>query len=160
MTWKALGIGALFAVAAIIGCQNQFFLTAQDLESAKGICLPPIADGERGAPIAPPGGLVPPPMTVDDTQRQVRYMSLREAISIALENGTIGTQSAAVPGIATDGLGGFGGTAVASPDSIRVLALDPAITETNIEVSLSKFDVIWNGKPGFNSRASPRSGHY
>jgi outer membrane protein TolC len=155
MTWKALAIGLSFALAAIIGCQNQFFLTARDLENAKGICLPPISDGERGAPIAPPGGLVPAPTTVDDTQRQVRYMSLREAISIALENGTIGGQGAAVPGIATDGLGGFGGGAVASPDSIRVLALDPAITETNIEISLSKFDVIWNNSVTWNHTETP-----
>jgi outer membrane protein TolC len=155
MTWKALAIGLPFALAAVIGCQNQFFLTAQDLQNAKGICLPPISDGERGAPIAPPGGLVPPPTTVDDTQRQVRYMSLREAISIALENGTIGGQSAAVPGIATDGLGGFGGGAVTSADSIRVLALDPAITETNIEISLSKFDVVWNNSVIWNHTEIP-----
>jgi outer membrane protein TolC len=155
MTRKALAIGLTAALAVLIGCQNQFFLTAQDLQNAKGICLPPIADGERGGPIAPPGGLVPPPMTVDDTQRQVRYMSLREAISIALENGTIGGQGAAIPGIATDGLGGFGGGAVASPDSIRVLALDPAITETNIEVSLSKFDVVWNNSVTWNHTETP-----
>src|SRR5262249_44714035 len=155
MTWKAMASGLLIVLAGAIGCQNQFFLTAEDLQNAKGICLPPIWDGERGGPISPPGGLVPPPTTVDDTQRQVRYMSLREAISIALENGTIGAQSAAVPGIASDGLGGFGGGSVASPDSIRVLALDPAITETNIEVSLSKFDAVWNNSVTWNHTETP-----
>jgi len=38
MIWKALAIGMPFALAAIIGCQNQFFLTAQDLETT----VPPL----------------------------------------------------------------------------------------------------------------------
>jgi outer membrane protein TolC len=94
-------------------------------------------------------------MTVDDTKREVRYMSLREAIAIALENGTVGAQSPATPGLATDTLGGFAGTTVQSADAIRVLALDPAIVANNIELSLAKFDTQWATSLMWNQTQTP-----
>jgi outer membrane protein TolC len=80
---------------------------------------------------------------------------LREAIAIALENGTVGTENPASPGFSTDILGGFQGLAAGSADSIRVLALDPAIVATNIEVSLSKFDTLWNTSLTWNRTETP-----
>jgi hypothetical protein len=96
-----------------------------------------------------------PSTTVDDTKRPARYVSLREAIAVALENGTVGLQSAATPGSAIDTLGGFAGTTVQSADAIRVLALDPAIVATNIETSLSKFDTLWNTALTWNRTETP-----
>jgi outer membrane protein TolC len=92
---------------------------------------------------------------VDDTQRNPRYLSLREALAIALENGTTGIQNALVPGFAGDSLGGFLGRGVQGPDGIRVLALDPAIIANDIEISLSKFDTRWNTSLTWNWTESP-----
>jgi outer membrane protein TolC len=92
---------------------------------------------------------------VDDTQRAVRYLSLREAIAIALENGTVGIQNASIPGTAIDTLGGFVARTVQSPDAIRVLAIDPAILANDVEISLSKFDTLWNNSLTWSRTESP-----
>src|SRR5262249_4418226 len=75
-------------------------------------------------------------------EREVRYLSLAEAFALAMEKGTVGQ--------------GFNGTVddallanvgdLAQPldrQSIRVLALEPALYGTNIDAALSKFDSRW-----------------
>src|SRR5262249_2883166 len=47
------------------------------------------------------------------------------------------------PGAITDLLASFSGASVVGSDSIRVLALQPAIVANNIDASLSKFDARW-----------------
>jgi hypothetical protein len=117
--------------------------------------IPANLECDPGYSIVPTPGSTPPPPPVDDTKRETRYLSLREAIAIALENGTVGLQNPATPGSGSDSLGGFQGTAVASADAIRVLAFDPAITATNIETSLSKFDTFWNTSLMWNRTETP-----
>src|SRR5207302_7967453 len=74
---------------------------------------------------------VPPPSTVEHPDLPMRPLSVAEAISIALERGTVG--SIVPTGQGTDALIGFTGLAAGNPggavigsDAIRVLALDPA----------------------------------
>ena len=81
---------------------------------------------------------------VANPDRPPWFLTLNEAIAIALENGTVGIENVLSPGTANDLLGGFATRNVQSADGIRVLAFDPAIVANDIEASLSKFDTIWN----------------
>jgi outer membrane protein TolC len=111
------------------------------------------------------------PSTILDPDRPIRYISLAEAVSIALEQGTVGNQQTPfAPAFA-----GFGGVPlslttaldtqatfasgaagrVPNSDSIRVLRLDPAIIGTGIEASLSKFDAIWTTSTSWNNTDRP-----
>src|SRR5262249_7590179 len=84
------------------------------------------------------------PPTQYDLERKIRYLSLSEAVSIALEQGTVGQPSLLFPGIGLDNLiAAPQGTPPSGSDSIRVLAMDPATTAANIDASLAKFDAAW-----------------
>src|SRR5437588_8443045 len=140
MSWKALLGCLVLGGAATLGCQRQCFLSEADFNDSHGRSLSANLECDPTASTVPARGMVGAPTTVDDTQRQVRFLSLREAIAIALENGTVGAQSPTTPGLVVDTLGGFGGGTVQSADAIRVLAIDPAVVANNIELALSKFD--------------------
>jgi outer membrane protein TolC len=94
------------------------------------------------------------PAIVDEPDREPRYLTLHEAIAMALENGTTGIQSIRlfgtddmdlVPANALGGLNAFG-------DSIRVLSLNPAIFATNIEVQLARYDAVFRSVLGINTQ--------
>jgi outer membrane protein TolC len=74
-----------------------------------------------------------------------REISLMECIALALENGRTGEFYDAGPGGRATSLIGIQpqGTPAAFTDNIRVFAFDPAIVGTQIEQSLSRFDVQW-----------------
>jgi outer membrane protein TolC len=148
VTMIALGTIAL-------GCERQCYLSQADFNNAQIRGMPPRLECDTLVSTLPPHGSTPAPTTVDETQRAPRYLSLHEALAIALENGTIGTQSPVTPGFGIDTLGAFSGTLVQSADAIRVLALDPAIVATEIELSLSKFDVQWNTSLVWNHAETP-----
>jgi outer membrane protein TolC len=130
-------------------------LTETDYLDAHGRGIPANLECDPKASTIPARGTVGTPTTVDETQREIRYLSLREAIAVALENGTVGVQTAVTPGTASDTLGGFAGTTVQSSDAIRVLAIDPAVVANNIELSLAKFDVQWNTALTWNWAETP-----
>ena len=155
MSRNILVICLALVAAGGFGCMQQHCLNDADLESTHALCFTPHCSYDPKATIAPPLGNVPLPMTVDDTKRESRYISLREALAIALEHGTVGSQNAATPGFASDALGGFAGTGVVGTDAIRVLALDPAIVQTNIEIALSKFDAFWNTSTSWTHTDTP-----
>ena len=145
MAWRMGFTGLTLAVLTALGCHQQTFLTEADYHAYRDLALPPcLEESEQIKGIVPSAGTAPPPTTVDDTQRQPRYLSLREAIAIALERGTVGVQTPNAPGMAGDTLGSFTGQGIVSSDGIRVLAFDPAIVANNIEIALSKFDTLWN----------------
>ncbi len=154
MSWKTWFIGLALGLAAAVGCRQQSFLTEPDYRDFHALACPPVTESELGS-MAPLPGTTPPPATVDDTQRQTRYLSLREAIAMALENGTIGIQNPATAGTALDILGAFAGRTVQSADAVRVLALDPAIVANDIETSLAKFDTLWNTSLTWNRNETP-----
>src|SRR5262245_30879701 len=91
---------AIFAaiLAAAVGCQKQCFLSESDFQNALPGGIPANLTSDPSYAIVPPAGNIPSPTTVDDTKREPRYLSLREAIAIALENGTVGTENPAAPG--------------------------------------------------------------
>jgi outer membrane protein TolC len=155
MSWKTW-IGAVSLAAIALGCRQQSYLTESDYHDSRALSLVPQLACDPSPDIGPPPGSVPAPTTVDDTKRETRYLSLREAVAIALENGTVGVESGGLtPGSASDTLGGFAGKSVQSADAIRVLALDPAIIANDIETSLSKFDAIWNNSLMWNRTETP-----
>src|SRR5262249_21211537 len=85
------------------------------------------------------------PPTVDFPDRPPRYLSLQEAIAIALETGTASSNSIGPSGLANgiidDTLIALNrGLANNQTDKIRVLSYTPAIAYTTIEASLSRFD--------------------
>jgi outer membrane protein TolC len=97
---------------------------------------------------------VPRPTYVDEPEAEPWYITLHEAIAIALEKGTTGLQSSRLFGQLDDDLvtarqlGGnffFG-------DSIRVLAYDPSIVGTEIEASLARYDVVARSIFGVTTR--------
>jgi outer membrane protein TolC len=144
MMVKVLLLALTLAFAVGLGCRQQTFLIEPGPHNSGALPYPSQLECEPGAELVPPPATLPPPTTVDDTQRPIRYLSLREAIAIALENGTVGIQNALTPGTNIDTLGGFAARVVQSADGIRVLAFDPAIIASDIEISLSKFDTLWN----------------
>jgi outer membrane protein TolC len=95
------------------------------------------------------------PPTVLAPDRPPRYLSMQEAIAIALENGTASARS--LQGANGPGSGLYDQSMVTSPptnssntsgltsqtDYVRVLALNPAIAGADIEAALSRFDVNW-----------------
>lgn len=153
MSWKIWFIGLALGIPGVLGCRQQSFLTEPDYHDFSALACPVHLDPSEL--VTPPPGMTPPPTTVDDTQREIRYLSLREAIAIALENGTIGSQNPLVPGSANDLLGGFAGGVVQLSDAIRVLALDPAIIANDIEIALSRFDTVWANSLTFNRTETP-----
>jgi outer membrane protein TolC len=142
MGWKSMfgGLALLLAIAA--GCKQRAFLTESDynryqqwvpqhlLESPSVGCEPTI----------PPTNAPP---TLYNLDRQIRYLSLAEAVSIALEQGTVGQPSLLFPGIGLDNLvTAPQGSPPGGSDSIRVLAMDPATTASQIDASMAKFDAV------------------
>ncbi|HVS39477.1 MAG TPA: TolC family protein [Gemmataceae bacterium] len=156
MRWKVLCIGLAAALAAVVGCKQPVFLSEADLNRVMTVPLPAHEKNpELGCkPIIPETGA---PAVVTDPDRKIRYMSLAECISIALEQGVVGSPIFGAADVQpyTDSQLNFVGNGVSLTDSIRVLALDPARVGSNIELSLSKFDAIWSTSLSWNTTDRP-----
>jgi hypothetical protein len=167
MRWKKkLGALALL-LASVAGCQQRYFIERSELEHYKNIGLPPALEESGRSPTEPVIGYVGTPATVNFPERKPREISLAEAISIALEQGTIGNlqlptgvagiiASPATPAI--DQLGVFTGQGLGGAgfgDSIRVLALDPGIVGAGVEASLAKFDAVWTSSANWTTTNRP-----
>ena len=143
MRWKTVFVGLAATLAATAGCKQQCFMTESDFNTPVTAGIKNLErDPSFGAqPIIAPAGR---PANVLDPDRPVRYLSLAEAVSIALEQGSIGTGQPIPSGnpFQDQDLSFSGRTS--TPNSIRVLALDPATVGTNIELALSKFDAVFN----------------
>lgn len=148
MRWKPLLTGLLLAFLGILGCKQQCFMTEADIDHYRQIGMPAELDCTPGPQIAPPpeAADIPPPATIHDPDKPPRFISLAECIALALEQGTVGTQfplnRGNLPSIYQDvAMVSFNnGTVVAGSDNIRVLSLNPAMIQSNIESALSKFD--------------------
>src|SRR5581483_284068 len=142
MRWTLAVTVMALTLAPLAGCKQQLFLTEPDYRHYKEM-------GEKNLEYNPSASIIPsttdmaPPTTIFDTDRKIRYVSLSEAIASALEKGTTGVQSPFFPGAITDLLGTFSGRSLVGSDSVRVLALQPAIVANDIEAALSKFDARW-----------------
>ena len=145
MRWNARLAAIALLATGLAGCQQKCFMSEQDYNgfTSNPNLLPPNLESDLHVSVTPGRGHSPPPMNVLDTKREVKYLSLSEAIAMSLEAGNIGSQSPLFPGVVNDSLVAFGGTTVAGSDAVRVLAMDPAIVGSNIESSLARFDARW-----------------
>jgi outer membrane protein TolC len=152
MRWKAVCGGLALTLAVTAGCKQTVFVSESDfnnvtdqivhnLENNPDITCKPITD------------LVAAPPTVDAPEQPIRYMALAEAISIGLEQGTIGSGGLAGQPLAAQGA--IGPLTANSADGIRVLEYNPAQAGANIEASLSKFDAVWNSSMTWNTTDRP-----
>jgi outer membrane protein TolC len=142
MRWKQCLVVLALMLAVVSGCKQQCFLTECDYNHYRNeMNLPANLDTNPEVAAVPVGAGNPPPRTILDPDRPIRYMTLNEAIALGLENGKVGSGTS---GTVDDSLASFAGTGVGSGlQPIRALALQPAIVQTNIESSLSKFDAHW-----------------
>jgi outer membrane protein TolC len=152
MRWtKPIWITALL-LAATAGCKQQCFIQESVLDSSVSQ-LAARLEKMPTASQAPFTNVVHlPTSTILDPDRPRRFVSLPEAISIALENGTRGQ---GVTGQGVDDLARFQNGAPLISDEIRVLALDPAFAQATMESSLSKFDAIFQNSMTWNTTDRP-----
>jgi outer membrane protein TolC len=157
----------VFASAGLSGCVKPLYMTPETQHIASTVGLP--ADLETNPGIATPPDVSDhkPPPTVLDSNREPRYMTLQEALAIALERGTRGQASAFFfnnfqlgnvgpqsnfSGSYNDDLVFFTGRGVQGDDAIRAFALDPAIVAADIEGALSKFDARFTASMTWQKR--------
>src|SRR5262245_4612120 len=89
MRWKQVVIGLAVGLAAISGCKQQCFLYECDYDQYQKMGLPPRLECEPSSCIQPITANVPTPSTINDADRPPRYLSLAEAVAIALEQGKV-----------------------------------------------------------------------
>jgi outer membrane protein TolC len=168
MRWNFAVMGLALAIAGVVGCKQQCFLTECDVNHYQNIGLPPALDCKPKDILTPFVPDVPTPATVLNPEREIRNLTLAEAIAIALERGSTGivsftTNAEQEFGIAlgrvndtliTAGPAGLTPT-LGGDDAIRVLALDPALAAADIDASLSKFDVHWVTSMTWNTTDRP-----
>jgi outer membrane protein TolC len=154
MRWKfwISGLAVLLAVSA--GCKQRIFVTPEILNSYQNMVPQDLVTNPNiGAlPVIPS---VHAPANLRNLERSIRYLSLAETTAIALEQGTVGQPSLLFPGISLDNLVTFTGNGVAGSDSIRVLALSPAIVGPGIDAALSKFDTVLYGSMTWTATDQP-----
>lgn len=158
MRWKNVVVGLALTLAGIAGCKQQCFLHECDYDHYRNLVagVPGNLDSDPQASAAPITSVIPAPATVNDPERQPRFMSLAECIALALEQGTVGSQVQSQLGFSNDTLTSFAGGAFnIPPESIRVLALDPAVIGANIEGALAKFDARWISSATWNNTDRP-----
>jgi outer membrane protein TolC len=154
MRWKHGVVGLAFTLAVVAGCKQQCFLTECDYEHYRQVGLPPQLECDPKASIQPATLAPLPPSTVLDPDRKIRYLSLAEVIATALEQGRIGDQDpleTTLTSLINIGI-------PASSDTIRVLALDPAISYEDIEASLARFDAQWTTSMSWTATDEPLNG--
>jgi outer membrane protein TolC len=154
--WKVtLGVLAL-SLTALAGCSQPCCLRDYEaLEKRAGV--PTDLATNPDVPMQHTMPDIGRPSDIDFPERAPVYLTLHEAIAMALENGSTGTQSVRGLGTIDDDLitsRSIGGN-FAFGDSIRVLALDPAITFTNIEANLARYDAVVRSVVGFNTADFP-----
>lgn len=149
--WTNKLAAAFLMLGGLAGCKQQLYMTFEDFKAVSVAGLPRDLDTnpDISAPTSDDGHSRPP--TVDFPDRPIRYLTLPEAFSIALESGTRGSPAVfnALNGggragfVYSDDLVLFQGRGVGGDDAIRAFALDPAIVAADIEGALSKFDTRW-----------------
>jgi outer membrane protein TolC len=98
----------------------------------------------------PPSGVIgSDPATVLDLKRQLRSISLKEAIAIAVEQGNTGAAGGQGQDITTPAQ--TSGRSAQS-DTIKAFALDPAIAAAEAERVLSRFDARWISSMSWNKQ--------
>jgi outer membrane protein TolC len=172
MHWKPTigGLALLFAALALAGCSKPCCLQDYDEFCARAgvpADLPCNADISNQLTSPNPSRA---PRTILDADGEPNYITLSECIALALENGTVGSQSLRTIFNAisilntgtvffgnTDDMVSFSGAGAVGSDAIRVFALQPAIVQTDIEASLSRYDTVARSFLGFNTVNQPEN---
>jgi len=155
MGWKFSCCGLTLLLTILVGCKGRVFLTEDQLNIYKGP-VPANLQENPNIGATPTVPLTEPPPTLYNLNRAIRYLSLAEAISISLEQGTVGQPSLLFPGVGLDNLiTAPQGSPPGGSDSIRVLAVDPATTASNIDASLAKFDAVMGTSMMWTSTDQP-----
>jgi outer membrane protein TolC len=158
---KWMGTAALLAAGGLAGCTRPLFQTPETQSIVSSVGIPPDLATNPAVTNVPDAGDEKAPPTVNDANREPRYMNLQEAMAIALERGSRGnassflfqnfnlsgsnTLSGGFSASYNDDLVQFAGRGVQGDDAIRAFALDPAIVAADIEGALSKFDARFTG---------------
>ncbi len=155
MRWLPGSFAFVLVVSLVAGCNRQCFVAKPDYDNPASTLLSAGMEADYSLGNDPFTPTTAAPATVNNPDRPPRYLSLQEAIAIALENGTASTstlQGANGPGSGlfslqmyqTPPLSGIqSGNLATFTDNIRVLSLNPAISGSDIEGALSKFDASW-----------------
>lgn len=145
MRFQAIVWALLAGLALLVGCKQQCFQPECDYDHYRQL-IPDYLENEAATHIQPENLDLPEPATVLSPERKIRYLSMVEAMSLALEQGTVAlrgqfpTLTGLAAGFVREIPLSFAGTQVTGSDAIRVLALDPAQAGAEIEAALSKFD--------------------
>jgi outer membrane protein TolC len=156
-------MGLALILVATVGCKQQCFLPEPDYhEFQRSAMLPPNAANDPTLGVTP---LIPPvsePPTPSNPDRQPWYMTLNEAVAIALERGTTGVESVRFATPTTlpvnDDLGAFTGTGISGDDAIRVFSYVPAIEMAGIEFALGRFDAQYVASMNWTTTDQPVQG--
>jgi outer membrane protein TolC len=149
--WIKRALAGVLVLSGAGGCRQPLFNDPADFSEALKVQLPKQLENNSHGPIEAPklDSLGSTPATVYDFVRPPRYMALREAIALCLEQGNVGVQTSqgasngGAFGLKIDNLVGLSGTSVGGTDAIRAFALDPATAQPEVERSLSRFDARW-----------------
>jgi hypothetical protein len=155
MAWKSTFGALTLLLTILVGCKSRVFLTEGQNNIYKGP-VPFDLQENPNVGSTPTISVTNAPPTLYNLDRQIHYLSLAEAVSIALEQGTVGQPSLLFPGVGLDNLiTAPQGSPPAGSDSIRVLAMDPATTASNIDASLAKFDAVVGSSMLWNATDQP-----
>jgi outer membrane protein TolC len=160
MRWKSWygALPLLLAMSALTGgCKQRCFVTDEELNTVQtSVFNHPELEKKFDLSCEPTVGITTSPPTLYDLDRKVRFISLAECIAIALEQGRVGSEGI-LGNVYFDVAGSFAGGRFNSggQDTIRVLALDPAIAGAAIEQALSKFDAVFSGSMTWSETDQP-----
>src|SRR5947209_20564924 len=113
MRWKTMVLGLALSLGLNTGCKQQCFLSECDYHHYREMGLPDL-ECSPTASIVPSGSNIGAPATVLNPEREVRYLSLPEAVAMALEAGTVG--SPALNGTTNTSLVSFAQRQVFAPE--------------------------------------------
>ncbi|MBO0697538.1 MAG: TolC family protein, partial [Zavarzinella sp.] len=157
----------LAATGGLAGCTKPLYMTPETQTLATSVGLPPDLATNPGLTHIPDVSDHKAPATILDANREPRYMTLQEAMAIALERGTRGNASSFLfqnfnlgssglqsgfNGSFNDDLVVFAGRGIQGDDAIRAFALDPAIVAADIEGALAKFDTRFTSSMTWQKR--------
>src|SRR5262249_55982647 len=107
--WKLGLVGLTMAGLCLLGCKQQVFIQEPDYlhyrELGLRIGAGPNLDNDPTPTYLPGVWNLPVPPTVDSPERPIRYLTLQEAIAIALEQGNVGQRLLTLSGILSAQLG-------------------------------------------------------
>lgn len=156
MSRSAIYLSVLLLLA-VGGCKYRCSgFEALDNNAVQSIDLSPLErmPGPITEPVTDVANM-PAPSTVANPEGKKRYLCLAECIALSLEHGTVGVPSAQNPGQANDGLVAFSGQGLTGSDTVRVLALGPARSATDVEAALSRFDARWISSLNWSATDDP-----